>query len=67
MRSIFVSFLSLSLLGLVVGCGGSDKVVMPAHPLPKPTDVHPTAAKFGGGSGRTKIDSPPAKAPPQDQ
>ena len=31
MRSIFVSFLSLSLLGLVVGCGGSDKVVMPAH------------------------------------
>jgi hypothetical protein len=66
MRSFIVACFASFLLSLAFGCGGSDKVMIPAHPQAKPKKPHPRVDVMGGGTpdgGKLKAPLPPEPAP----
>jgi hypothetical protein len=52
MRTIFVGFFAACLLGLIAGCHGSNRVEMPAHPVPPPKN--PTFTSVSSPEGAAK-------------
>ena len=62
MRSVLLAAAAAFALGLIFGCGNSDKVVMPEHPQPKPSGS--AIFQAGGHSSKRFVVPTPSPATP---